>query len=420
MRSVLETRAMHDDLEYVRANPDHAVRLGSGERIAPGGPLPLDSGMYLVAGKARRGGLRPIASLPAGRTFLSSDRRWLGILDAADPTALSLHNTTRSGQRGFCFEVPQGHRGLALHPSGEMVACRHGDELQVLLPDCRLLLAASYPVPTDGWYDEAFLFSPCGDYLWFAHTPRTRVATLLLLRFPTLEVLDRCPPAHDPGNPYDGEKTWCEVTATASPATNHLALSRQIGDDFLTLDFYSVRRNRIHRHRAHVWATGGDIAGERAGGAYFAADGKRFLVHDSDDWLNEFSFPTCEALARTAGSFVVHDHDAEIGTFGYSGKHVLIEVQGQLRVLRSGDLVPSLRSLGPVREVLESGLVLTEGEGGLQLQTFHLEPGTLSVVADLDSARNEAIKIHHRRAGDWNDVTVEICWVELNLGLADW
>jgi hypothetical protein len=297
-----------------------------------------------------------------------------------------------------------------------MVACRHGDELQILLPDGRLLLAASYPVPTDGWYDEAFLFSPCGEYLWFAWTPPTRVSTLLLMRCPTLEVLDRCPPAFDRTNPYDAENAWFEVTATASPATNHVALSRQIGDDFLTLDFYSARRNRIHHHPHHVYATDNDIHGERAGGACFAADGKRFLVHDSDDWLNEFTFPGCKFLARTTGSVVCRE-DADIGTFGYSGNRVLVEVHCELAVLRSGDLQASVRSLGPVREVLESGLVLKEREGGLDLHEFHLESRSLSVVAALDSTSNATTAVYHRSGGAWTDISAEVGWVQLNFEL---
>jgi hypothetical protein len=416
-----------DDLEFVRTNATTAVRLGSGQRITPSGRLPLDAGIHLVAGKARRGGVRSIATVPEGEHFLSADGRWLGILDPVNRTDLALYDTTR-GQRGFCFEVPWPVReALAVHPTGEMVASRHDGQLQVLLPDGQVLLSAEYPVcPTrrfaGGSYQELIRFSPCGQYLWFAYTPPDEMAVLLLLRWPTLEVLDSCAPPFEVGGYYERENTWWEVSASVSPATGHLAVMRQAGSTFLTLDFYKVRGDRIVHLPEHIYRD--DLKIEDPSETGFAPDGARFVAQDLV--FTEFSFPDCSVLAQTVGSDLIRG-DGIIEAFGYSGNHILVAVEGDLRlgaveydlrVLRSGDLKASVKSLGPVQKVLANGHVLTPGEGGRQLQAFALEGEPLDVVAELDSERNDAVGVYHRKSNTWTDITAEVGWVELNFELA--
>src|SRR5262249_22108090 len=143
---------------------------------------------------ARRGGLRTVAALPAGRAFLSPDYRWLGVLDARDQTTLRLYDTTQEVRPGFSFQVPAGARQLALHPSSETVARRSGDDHQLLPPAGQGLASQPYHRQKKGWSDEEFLFSPRGENLWFAYTDPEGAGPLLLLRCPTLEVLDSCPP----------------------------------------------------------------------------------------------------------------------------------------------------------------------------------------------------------------------------------
>jgi hypothetical protein len=413
--------AAGEDLELLAAQGDRVVILGSGQRAEPAGALPRDAGVHLVAGKARRGGLRHVAALPGGPTFLSPDYRWLGVLDENDETILRLYDTTQEARPGFCFENPTGSHDLALHPCGEMVACRAGNELQLLLPDGQVLRSATFPRRKAGWPEEAFLFSPCGNYLWFAYTDPKGVGTLFPLHCPSLEVLDSCPPTHDPANLYDSEGTWLELIATASPGTGHIALRREVGDDFLTLHFYTPRDDRIHLHAYHVYATEDDIPGERAGGAYFSPKGDRFLMHDSDDHLHEFSFPGCRKRATTVGFYLCHpDRDfRNFETFAYSGNFVLADLEGELVVLRSGDLKFSPLSLGKVHEVLANGMLLLGRQRDQQLQAFHLEPGVLAVVAELDSGTNRVRAVHHRRRGTWSEITAEVGWVELNFELAD-
>jgi hypothetical protein len=405
------------DLEFVQANGTRAVQLGSGERIEPIGSLPLDAGIHLVAGIARCGGLRSITTLPEGATFLSPNGRWLGILDPADWTSLALYDTT-TGKRGFCFEV----RGVQdVHPSGEMVVCRDDAGLHLLLPDGQELASASYPVPvgpgtrfTDGSYMEALLFSPCGEYLWFAYTPPDEMAILLLLRCPTLEVLDSCAPPFDPRGYYDHRNAWGEVSADPSPGSGHVALMRQGGSTFLTLDFFSVRGDRILHAPEHIHASDEKI--EDPCEINFAPDGTRFLAGDL--FFTEYSFPGCEVLAQTVGNDIARNDFIE--AFAYSGEHVLVDVEGEVRVLRSGDLKASVKSLGKVQEVLANGMVLTQGEGGRQLQAFGLETESLPVVAELDSERNQVVAVYHLHGGVWSNVLAEVGWVELNFELADY
>jgi hypothetical protein len=409
-----------DDLDYVALDGQHRVILASGARIEPTEPLPREAGVYLVAGQARPGGLRPVASFPGGwsSTCLSPDYRWLGVVEETNLSTLRLYDTTQRFRPGFSFEIERLSSSVAIHPSGEMIACRVGDDLQIHLPDGEVLRSATYPRPEGAWWDEAFLVSPCGGYLWFAHATGEERGRLFLLRCPGLELLDSCPPGFDPRNPYDSEDSWLELTATPGPATNHIALSREIGDDFLTLDFYTVRNNRIQHHPRHVFATDGDIPGERAGGAYFGADGRSFLVLDSDGFLHEFSFPDCEHLASRTDSELGEGaaETRDIDTFGFSGEHILVSLDEELLALRSGEMQQSLLGLGVVREVLPSGLVLTDRE----VQAYHLEAERLPVVVELDSEMNRVRAVYHRRGGGWADITAEVGWVETQFRLAEW
>src|SRR4051812_39251326 len=95
-----------DDLDFVASHGRRAVILGSGQRVEPASELPRDAGLHLVAGRARRGGLRHVADLPRGRVCLSPNYRWLGVIDETDGRTLRLYDTAQSARPGFCFELP--------------------------------------------------------------------------------------------------------------------------------------------------------------------------------------------------------------------------------------------------------------------------------------------------------------------------
>src|SRR5690349_17866392 len=110
---------MEDRYDFIAWHPETHVVLGSGETAQPAGPLPRDTGVHLVAGKARRGGVRLVGTLPKGSEFIrpemSPDHRWLGVVE--DDKTLVLHDVRDGLRRGFSFHPPSWW--LSIHPSGE-------------------------------------------------------------------------------------------------------------------------------------------------------------------------------------------------------------------------------------------------------------------------------------------------------------
>jgi len=414
---------MSDDFDYLARNgKQHVIHYSRQYLEMVDEALPRDGGVYLVAGKALRGGLRSVARLPRGRAYLSPNYRWLGIQEESNQTLLQTFDMQNEARPGFRFEAPADSQAIAVHPSGEMVLCREGDSLKLLLPDGQQLCSRTFPKGMLRFgmmheRGETFLFSPCGGYLRLASNSLQDEGTLLLLRCPSLEVIDSC--LH-PG-------TSLELTGTASPATNHVALSRVVFGVGMTLDFYSVRRDKMHLHKHHVGAGSEEISGETVADPIFDARGKRFLVLDSDGGLNEFSFPGCAAISGTLAHWVDDGLPActDIMHYAYSGDHVLVGVfegidQVELWVLRANDLGNCSRlPLGICTAVLANGMVLRAGPGksDQELLRFEVESRSFPVVAELDSEQNRIRAVHARERSEWRDVTSEVGCVELNFQL---
>ncbi len=420
---------MSADFDFLTRHGKQHVILGSGERLDLGEPffwertVPRDEGICLVAGKALRGGLRSVARLPRGRACLSPNHRWLGIQEESNPTLLQTFDLHNEARPGFRFEAPEDSPVIALHPSGEMLACRDGDSVKLLLPDGRELNSMAHPRPGKAGRDAPFLFSPCGGYLWLAYNSRRKEGTLLLLRCPNLEVIDSNMEGIDF---YSREGTLLELTATSNPAANQVALRRLLWGEW-TLHFFSVRRDKMHLHKKHIGTHDLENAPATLADPIFDARGKRFLVLDSDGVLNEFSFPSCKELSytnvptleeRSPGSF-------HIGHYAYSGDHVLATTlqgsdQGELWVLRAGKLgVQSRLPLGNCTAILANGMVLRAGPGKSEqeLLRFEVESRSIRVVAELDSENNRIRAVHAKEGLEWRDVTSEVGWVETNFRL---
>src|SRR5207248_621082 len=131
---------------------------------------------------------------------LSPDHSWLA--SERDGT-LVLHDLHHGARPGFSFQPPPC-RHRTIHPSGEMLGVRTDNEVLILLPDGEVLTRVPFPGKEERLANEALTFSACGKYLWFAHIPAEGAHCLVLMRVPTLQVLERAPVPYDPGSYYDG------------------------------------------------------------------------------------------------------------------------------------------------------------------------------------------------------------------------
>ncbi len=411
-----------EQLNYLLENGDRYAILGSGERVEPGeGGLPADTGTYLVAGTARKG-VRQFKELPPGWPKLDPCRRWFGIKGYEEPT-LHLFDVSHSLSPAFRFELSGLKGRVAIHPQGDLVASREGDDICLHGPDGHLLRSAPFPRSTEWWADESFEFSTCGEFLWLVLTPPDGKAVLLLLRCPSLEICDSCLPSRDDGNADDEGTSWFEVATAVNPATGHLAIRRQVGDDFLSLHFYDIRTAKIRLQGSHLNATRDHnrvIPGERVWPPVFSVDGKRFLLLDSDGFLHEFSFPDCRHLA-VAREYELRkereDYETCITSCGYAGPLVLISLGREVLALRSGDLRPSPFCLDINTEVLPNGFLMVSYSNATDMTAFHLTGRPFPVVAALDSKTSRVTTIYRKVRSRWQEIDDDVGWLETNFSV---
>ncbi len=392
-----------EDLDFLLENGDKYAILGSGERVEPGGRgLPEGMGTHLVLGTARKGGVHVIGHVPGGAIRFDPTRRWLGVDVTGD--GLHLFDTANGLRPGFRFEATG-----AIHPQGDLVACRHGDEIRLHAPDGHVLHSARFPAK--GWPGEWLTFSACGEFLWFACTPPGRPAVLLLLRCPSLELADECPPSPEPGRGY-----WAELVGSVNPATGHLALRRQAGDDFIDLYFYKAEGGRIVRLDKHFTGTDeAGIPGECVQCApVFTADGKRFLLLDSDGFMHSYDFPSCGKSGELCETELREEMWGDVPMYepGTAGEHVLVNLDRELFVLRPDDLRHSPLPLSDRFQVLENGLLVAWDGEPREVAEFRLTGRPSPVVAALDSKSARAVSVYCKARSRWRDITAEVGWLE--------
>jgi hypothetical protein len=408
-----------EQLDFLLEHGERYAILGSGERIEPGDSgLPSNAGTHLVAGKARKG-VFSFHELPPGVPRLDPVRRWLGIQGYEEPT-LDLFDPKKALSPAFRFQLPGLQGRVAIHPQGDLIATREGDDLILYGPDGHRLRSASFPRSNEWWAAESFEFSTCGEFLWLASTPPDGKAVLHLLRSPSLEVSDSCDPSWNPDSPYDQPGSWREISTSTNPATGHLAIRRQAGDDFLTLHFYDIKESKIRLLGSHVTAIKDNIPGERVWTPVFAPDGKRFLLLDSDGFLHEFSFPDCRRLATAQQTDLrkdPEDYDARIDSYGYAGPLVLIKLRDEVLALRSGDLRLSPwyvdANVKDYCTVLPNGLLCTRYIDATDLNEFRLRGRPFPIVAAIDSKTTRATAVYRKARSRWQEIDDEVGWLEM-------
>jgi hypothetical protein len=396
-----------EQFDFLLEHGDRYALLGSGERVQPDkAGMPADEGIHIVAGMAKLGGPEVIGRLP-GRSGAQVDRsgRWLGV--GAGESEMHLYDA--DGLRpGFRFQAS----GL-IHPHGDLIAVRDGDDLHLHAPDGHVLQSARFPRSREWWADEKFEFSACGEYLWHVATPADGKAALVLLRCPSLEVCDSRPPTE--------YSSWGELLTSVNSATGHLAVCRQAGDSFLFVEFYGIRKSKIRHQRARAHRRDGGVDSPLNEEPIFAPGGKRFLLQVSYGDLHEYSFPDCQHLASIWETLLCKergDDHPRIDSFGYFGPLVLARLGDEILALRSGDLVPSPLPVRWGGYPLSNGLLVSSDRRRAKIARYQLTRRPFPVAAALDSKSTRAVAVYRRVGPGWHDITAEVGWLETNFTVA--
>jgi hypothetical protein len=337
-----------------------------------------------------------------------------------EPGALVLHDLRDGLRRGFSFQTSQQ---ATIHPSGEMVAVRTAEEVQLLLPDGEVLSRVAFPGKVHHLAYEALTFSACGKHLWFAHAPAEGAHYLYLLRVPSLETLDRAVAPHDPNSYRDSpEAGWRELSAFVNPVTNRLFLKRTTGDSYLSVSSLRARRGKIADLR-HLAAEDPEFNSDPIHALTFAPDGERFAGYDRYGAIYEWSWPECR-VESSQWDHQLRNSDEDwvnLEAIAYSGSLVLLTLGRQLHVLRSGSLAPVgvLPSWMAGLSLLPNGMpVEVTGEETLEILALRPARKGVPVVVELDSEFGTADRVVRRTKSGWQDVTRQVVWVEPNFALA--
>jgi hypothetical protein len=430
-----------EDCDFLMLQGATHVVLGAGQRVPQSGFLPRDAGIHLVAGRARRGGFRTIATVPAGEGVVSPDGRWLGVGCGETWVVHDLHNGCAPGFRFERALDPRWEKTLsrhrkvfsekvdeiALHPSGEMMARKTAERLELWLPDGKLLKSVALPPRHKHFCGyRSLTFSASGEHLWLASAPAEGDHELQLLGVPGLDVLDRIAQPRDSRSEDEAGQPWPEFSMSVSPATDHLAIRRWGGDTFFSLTFHSVRGRKIVTNRHHVGRFDDEFNGDPIGEPAHAPSGKRFCAWDSYCCIYEWRWPSCVVENQTHVSAlqtsVVPDFYPE--TMAYWNDLIFVTSEdGEVQVLQSGTL-EDRQTVRPFTrgELLPNGMLVNWREDGqMDVMEFHLHPGRIAVVLEMDSERGCCRRVLHRQQRQWQDVTGEITWIEPNFDFdRDW
>ena len=238
--------------------------------------------------------------IPASSVSLTPDHSHIGVCNDNCWTLYDL----ATGQPGFVLES-QGPWWLeALHPSGEMLARRTAETLELWLPDGRLFRSLAVPRRKSlyrnapEYVSEMLTFSACGEYLWFGACPSEPPDGLWLISVPRWEVLDHIPVPRDPDNVYDEGETpdepqfWWENDLVVHPETGWLAVNRHAGDSFLGISFHHAEGGKIITHDHLIGVSSEGFDAEPVNGLGVGPGGRWYAVA-SYGQLSEWDWPSC-------------------------------------------------------------------------------------------------------------------------------
>jgi hypothetical protein len=404
---------MSADFDFLARHGATHVVLGSGDRARLPGPLPRDAGVHRVAGTARLGGFRTLRTLPAGPALLSPDGRWLGVHCGE---AWRLYDLSNGCADGYSFLPFWPRDEVSLHPSGEMVARRTPDQVELWLPDERLLASTPFPPRNPRrWGREGLTFSACGDFLWFAAAPADGDHSLTLLRVPSLEVLDRIPPPAP--EQADGPARWREFLLHVKPDSDHLTVSQSAGDSFRCVTFHTVRRGKIVTRRRFVGPDDRGFEGEPLNQLAFAPDGVRFCGFDLYDLIFEWRWSDCSVQRAAGVSWFPYGGDSDVAAVAYWKDLLFVALaNGGFHVLESGSLRQkrTVRPLG-TSELLPNGMLLRRDRAQtMDVAAFERRREDVKAVMELDSESGRVLRVLRKQGSAWVEITGETAWVEPN------
>jgi hypothetical protein len=410
---------MNDLLDFVAFCGDARIATTTGQCLTHSGPLPADRGTLLVAGAARPGGFRPRFDLPAGEVILSPDHSRLAVRQGNLWRTFDL----ATGREGYRFEQDGLTFLHALHPSGEMLARRTRETLELWLPDGQLFRSLALPRRKARYgklqpaLEEVLTFSACGKYLWLAACPADASDGLWLLGVDGWTVLDRTPVPPSLDNPDDcGTDTlaaWCENEMVVHPQTGWLAISRWAGDSFLSMTFHAAKGGKIVTHEHQVRVDDRPFGGEPVGHLTPGPGGWWYGI-EALGCLLAWDWPAVKTMAAASDLGYEEKEFSDWDGFAAVGAVVLAHDcdDGEIQVLRSRTLEP-LQTVRPYTsgELLPNGMLLQRMGDAMQALAFEVARKDWNVVLEMDGAARCCRKVFRKVRGRWRDVTAEVAWI---------
>lgn len=392
--------------DFLAANAATHAILGTGEAIAPTGPLPRNAGAHLVGGSAMFGEWELVGTLP-DRHFptrhLSANGRWLGV-EIDD--VLNVYDLEGGVRRGFSFPLPR-HASLAILPDGDMVAVRTGDEVRLLLPDGEVIGRAT--VPRSVWHEEMSV-SACGRYVRLVRWHANDELVLTVLRVPDLTTLVQRAIGFE--NRHGDEIVALEGDAIFFDPAGGRFLIEVIEDDSGSL--YVVASDATGE-RAVGWLA--DFAYDAEDGierAEFRTDDQVVLLFFRDGSLAEWRYASKEPATVRPQSrlWLKGEYDPSFNAVAYSGDIVVVMAERSLRLLHSGTLrTVGLPTFLEVDALLPNGMTLTRSwRGTTDVRRLRRDGVREGVVIEIDSDDGECLRVWRREGDGWRDVTAGVVW----------
>jgi hypothetical protein len=159
----------------------------------------------------------------------------------------------------------------------------------------------------------------------------------------------------------------------------------------------------------------------------FSPSGHAFVLHDSDGFLHEFTFPETAHLAEPHLSRFHRDgddYDEGWGDLGFVGEFLLAQVGTDLMVLRTVGLEfsPLVLPTRPATRVLPNGWLVSPSEQSTasppSIQTVTPHGDDFPVVAVLNSANHRIVAVYEAIDNQWREIHEELFAVFPEIPLA--
>ncbi len=403
-----------EDFDFVAQNGRAYLIDAQRQRIAHNNVLTEQEGYVLVSGHAKVATFHNRGSIPKGSWHFSCDHRWLGVeLD----DHITLHDLHHQCEQGFIFFPRKAEkRSLSIHPEGHLLATHINDQVELHMPDDRVLSSVGIPRRRSDEKTNTIEFSSCGRYLWLALSPPQDTDYLLLLEVPSLKVLDYIEVPANEQNPYDdGPPRWWDLVMQVWARENVLVLNRS-AEYFLTLTFHRARGRKIQRHESELQYGDQEVfCSNPLSRLAFHPSAPRFSANSDFEFCYEWSWPDCQTIGAITWMHcsqlnnlietdVLFDRDPV-----YLGDHLLLGRD----LVDSGSLVwrgPTLAV--DFDSVLPNGMFWKEHRDHAKLFAFKMQPTIIPVVIHMEGDTGQFNRAYQKQNGRWVNIAGEVYWVD--------